>query len=415
MSIRERLDSIVGSKYVADGVGELFVYSSDMTENPSRKPTAIVMPESVEEIQQIVEFANETKTPLVPYATGQSVGGLTIPQVDGAVIVDLRRMKRIIEVDEDAMYVVVEPGVTFGHLRAYLDEHHPDLRYTYPLASPFTSVLANALLQGLCDLSTKHGAMADFINSLEVVLPTGELVRIGSSIMGESNWFGRYPLPDLVGLFAGWQGMTGIVTKIALQLWPKPKHIQYAALFTFGEISTTDLLQAIARSQLADDVDAMSLSLVKMLLGVPPPVEAFDGEPDYGTMLTISGSTSREVEEKLCVIERIVEEAKQKDSRNLLVSWDAISKLMGEQASSWVDFPSDAFKILCEYDGLTWVGTYIHPKNWGAALEGGRKIIRALPFTYVGDGDRIASAALPWGIPGRSQRDPTAAGNGHVL
>ena len=53
--------------------------------------------------------------------------------------------------------------------------------------------------------------------------------------MGDGNWFCRYPLPDLVGLFSGWQGMTGIVTKIALKLWPKKKFDGFAALFTFGE------------------------------------------------------------------------------------------------------------------------------------------------------------------------------------
>ncbi len=82
MSIRERLSKIVGEKYVKDGLGERYVYSFDMTENPPIQPAAIVMPSTVEEIQEIVKFANETKTPLVPFVTGQSVSGLTIPQVD---------------------------------------------------------------------------------------------------------------------------------------------------------------------------------------------------------------------------------------------------------------------------------------------------------------------------------------------
>ena len=98
---------------------------------------------------------------------------------------------------------MVEPGVTFGHMRKYLDAHHPELRYAYPLAPPYTSVIANALLQGLCDLSSVHGAMADFVNGLEAVLPTGDVVRVGSGAMDSGSWFGRYPLPDLVGLFSG--------------------------------------------------------------------------------------------------------------------------------------------------------------------------------------------------------------------
>jgi len=383
MGIKERLQEIVGEGFVNDGAAERYIYSQDMTENITREPIAIVMPETVEEIQSIIKMANETKTPLIPYVTGQNVGGLTIPQVDGSVIVDLRRLNRIIEVDEDAMYALIEPGVTFGHMRKYLDDNHPDLRYAYLLAPPHTSVMANALLQGLGDLSNKHGAMGDFINGLEAVLPTGELVRAGSGIMGDNNWFGRYPLPDLVGLFSGWQGMTGIVTKVAVQLWPKPPILTHVALFTFGEKETADLLIEIGKKQIVENADCMSLSIIKMLLDVSFPVQTYDGEPDFGTVIAISGNTEVEVAEKIVVLNQIVHEAKQTDSRHLLVTWDAIAKLMGDQANAWVNFPSDAFKVLAEFDGLTWCGAYFHPKNWGTALAGGREIVERHGFELM--------------------------------
>ncbi|MBD3407331.1 MAG: FAD-binding protein [Candidatus Lokiarchaeota archaeon] len=381
--IVKKLCKIVGEKYVSDGTAEKYIYAQDMTENEPCQPQVIVMPRSVVEVQAILEIANETKTPVVPFITGQNVGGLTIPQVEGAIVIDLKRMDKVLQIDEEAMYALVEPGVTFGHLRKHLDKHHPDLRYTYPLAPPYTSVVANALLQGLCDLSTRHGAMADFVNGLEVVLPTGEVVRVGSGILGEENWFGRYPLPDLVGLFSGWQGMTGIITKMALQLYLKPPYIEHAALFTFGEQNTTEILKNIARKQILDDADCMSLSLVKMLLGVEYPVEALKGEPDYATLIAVSGNTKIEALEKIRVIEEEVSNAQSNEPRHLLVTWDAITKLMGEQAQSWIDFPSDAFKILTEFDGLTWVGTYIHPKAWGQALAGGRKIVEKHGFELM--------------------------------
>lgn len=380
MSIRERLSEIVGEKYVKDGAGERYVYSFDMTENPPMLPSAVVMPSTVEEIQEIIKLANETKTPLVPFVSGQSVSGLTIPQVENSVIVDLKRMDQILEVDEEAMYMVVEPGVTFGHVRKYLDENHPSLRYTYPLAPPFTSVMANALLQGLCDLSIIHGAMADFINGLEAVLPTGELVRVGSGIMGDNNWFSRYPLPDLVGLFSGWQGTTGIVTKIALELWPKKNVTGHAAIFSFTEFATTEMLKRISRAEIVENIDCMSLSLVKMLIDIPPPVLAHEGEPDYGTLLVLSANTQTEYDEKYRQLVEIVEEFREKDPRNLVADWDTVVRLMGEQANAWVDFPSDAFKIFTEHDGLTWVGTYIHPTLWDDAIEGGKKIVEKYGF-----------------------------------
>jgi len=383
MMIKEHLIEIVGDEHVTDNAADKHIYSFDMTENPPQRPDIVVMPDGVDEIRAIVELANETLTPLVPYVTGQSVGGLTIPQVEGAIIVDLRRMNRVIEIDKDAMYVLVEPGVTFGHLKRALESRAPHFRYTYPLAPPYTSVVANALLQGLCDLSTQHGAMADFINGLEAVLPTGEIVRTGSGVLGDSNWFGRYPLPDLVGLFSGWQGMSGIVTKMALKIWPKPEQKRHAALFTMGEHQTTDLLKRIASTQVLEDADCMSLSIVKMLLGVDYPVEILEGEPDYGTVLAVSGNTEAEVSEKMGLIQSIVNKANQRGEQHVFIDWDTVTKMMGEQAESWIDFPSDAFKVLTEFDGLTWCGTYIHPRHWGRALSGGRSIVEHYGFELM--------------------------------
>jgi glycolate oxidase len=243
--------------------------------------------------------------------------------------------------------------------------------------------MANALLQGLCDLSTPYGSMADFVNGLEAVLPTGKLVRAGSAIMGDGNWFGRYPLPDLVGLFSGWQGTTGIVTKMALQLFPNPPFKKHAALFSFGEKNTTDIIAKLARRGVIDDADCMSLSMVKMLLGIDYPVEVFDGEPDYGTLISVTGNSLVEVDEKIRQVIEVIDEAKRTDSRHLYVPWEVIKKMMGEQADSWLDFPSDAFKILVEFDGLTWAGTYIHPKKWGEALEGGRELVEKHGFELM--------------------------------
>ncbi|MFO7835183.1 MAG: FAD-binding oxidoreductase [Candidatus Thorarchaeota archaeon] len=383
MTIKARLIDIVGTKHVTENIADRYIYSFDMTENPPQKPDFVVMPTSVGEICAIVQLANETLTPLVPYVTGQNVGGLTIPQIEGAIVVDLRRMNKVLEIDKEAMYVLVEPGVTFGHLKRTLESKAPGFRYTYPLAPPYTSVVANALLQGLCDLSTQHGAMADFINGLESVLPTGEIVRVGSGILGENNWFGRYPLPDLVGLFSGWQGMSGIVTKMALKIWTKPKHKRHVALFTFGEHETTNLLKQIAATRVIEDADCMSISIVKMLLGVDYPVRVLEGEPDYGTVLAVSGSTETEVSEKMSVIQQLVDNANKCGEKHLLIDWDTVAKMMGDQARSWIDFPSDAFKVLTEFDGLTWCGTYIHPQHWGKALASGRSIVEEYGFELM--------------------------------
>ncbi|MFX0140527.1 MAG: FAD-binding oxidoreductase, partial [Candidatus Hodarchaeota archaeon] len=174
MSLINELQKIVGEEWVTDRPEELIIYSKDMTENEPSKPEVVVMPKTTEEVQKIVKLANEKKIPITPYVAGANVGGLAIP-TKGGILIDLKRMDQILEVDESNMYAIVEPGVTFGHLKKLLEDDYPQLRYSYPMAPPFTSVVCNALLSGLGNLSYRYGSMSDMVSGLEVVLPTGEI------------------------------------------------------------------------------------------------------------------------------------------------------------------------------------------------------------------------------------------------
>ena len=137
------------------------------------------------------------------------------------------------------MYALLEPGVTFGQLQKHLEENFPHLRYSYPFAPPYAGVVGNAILSGMNNMSCKLGSMGDSINGLEVITSDGEIARIGSCFYGkeqadEKSWWSRYPMPDLMGLFINWQGMTGLVTKCAVQLWPNPKYKKIYLAVSFG-------------------------------------------------------------------------------------------------------------------------------------------------------------------------------------
>src|SRR4051812_48079169 len=216
MELKDALAAIVGAEHV-EAAGD--DYLRDITENPPGQADFVVRPRTAEEVRLLVTLAHERRLPLTPVVAGYNVAGLAIPR-QGGVVVDLTRMTSI-ELDREAMYVVIEPGVTFGQLKAFLDAEAPDLVYTYPFAPPFTSVMANALLDGLNNLSMRHGAMGKWVNGLEAVLADGEIVRTGSGGVVD-RWFSRSPLPDFSGLFVSTQGTTGIVPRIALQLQPKP-------------------------------------------------------------------------------------------------------------------------------------------------------------------------------------------------
>jgi len=230
-ALKQQLIDIFGDRWVSDDVEVLSNYGRDMTENEPKRPDFVVLPDSVEQIQKIVKLANERKIPLIPYVAGANVGGLTIPTDLGGVTVDMKRMNRVIELNKKDKYIVIEPGFTFGHLRRLFDTEIPEFRYSFPFAPPFTSVLTNALLHGLGSLSVLYGSADQFINGMEVVLASGEVVNVGTQVVNkQAVWYGRAPLPDLCGLFIGFQGTTGIVTKISIQLIDRPPILRHFAI-----------------------------------------------------------------------------------------------------------------------------------------------------------------------------------------
>ena len=351
--VLQKLKGVVGDDFVSVDPEDIYIYSQDMTENVPSEPDFIVMPESVEEVQAIIQLANECKIPVTPFVAGANIGGLTIP-LKGGISLDLRRMKRVIEVNETEMYAVLEPGVTFGHIKAYLEKNHPDLIYAYPFAPPYTSVMCNALLSGLTNLAHRHGCMGDWINGLEVVLPTGEIVKVGSCAVSK-YWFGRHPLPDISGLFIGWQGATGVVTKIAVQLYPTPSFKREMAVTTDDVDTTFKFMRRISRTQVLDELTAVSFDVTKMLFGQKPPFKKSPNEPEFMQMLEVSGNTREEVNAKVEVVKGVMK---------------ALGVHRGVSISTMMDLPQTLSTLLdFRGGGLTWIGTYGPTAN----LEEGTK------------------------------------------
>ncbi len=218
--IVNELGKVVGEKYVSDQPEITFLYHYDfITAEPEGICDIVIMPNSAEEVQEIVKIANNHKIPIIPWVSGINFGSTATP-IKGGIVVDLRRLNRIIEVNEDDMYALVEGGTTWADLQGFLQKHHPDLRPGVTWSPPGTGVVASCLCYGMFDLGMLGGTGAEFINGLEVVLGSGDLVKVGSCCLSD-YWYGRQPLPDLAGLFIGWEGSTGIVTKAAIKLWPK--------------------------------------------------------------------------------------------------------------------------------------------------------------------------------------------------
>ena len=252
--ILNALIEIVGERGVSNTPEELWFYSRDPGVLTPHLPDYVAAPRTTEEVRKIVLLANRGKIPLVPMGNGMALTGLVIP-LKGGIVLDMKRMNRILEVNAMARYAVVEGGTSQGVLKAYLQEHYPQLRHSIPDAPPTTTIAANAALHGQGRLTQQYGFNSEMVTGLEVVLPNGEVCLIGSPSLGP-YWFSRGPtMPDLSALFLGWLGTTGIITKIGLRLYPNKK-IRDVELFVTDRVDLIpDILYQLTHLEILEDVN----------------------------------------------------------------------------------------------------------------------------------------------------------------
>lgn len=220
---------IVGEQWVFTSDEDVALYrdaySVSWDEADELVASAAVAPETVEQVQAVVRAANQHKIPLFAISTGKNLGyGGSAPNLSGSVIVDLKRMNKVIEVDDKRNFCIVEPGVSYFDLYRYIQER--GLKVMMDIPDPgWGSPLGNALDHGV---GYTWGEFRDHFGAhcgMEVVLPDGEVMRTGmAAVPGAKTWgenkYGYGPYVD--GLFA--QSNFGIVTKMGFWMMPEPEH-----------------------------------------------------------------------------------------------------------------------------------------------------------------------------------------------
>ncbi len=252
--IARRLADIVGEAYVSSHAEERYIYSRDMGTMEPSFPDLVVMPGSTEEVRQIALLANEKGLPLAPMGGGLTLSGICRP-LKGGIVLDMKRMDRILEVNETSRYALVEAGVSQGVLQSYLKRHHPRLKHSIPDSPPIATIAGNVLIHGSGHLSAASGFHSEMLNGLEAVLPTGEVVKIGSCA-ASPYWFSRAPLPDLAGLFVGWTGTTGVVTKLAIKLYPNRPLNDVRVFLTEEPELVPDVIHRLTHTHVPEDITA---------------------------------------------------------------------------------------------------------------------------------------------------------------
>lgn len=247
----ERLAEAVGAQHVVAAPDEVARRSID-TSWANAVPAAVVYPGTTEEVQAVVRVAAELGLSLWPYSGGKNWGyGGSVPLAGRSIAVSLERMNRIIELDEELAYVVIEAGVTFQQLYRYLRGRAPRLWCSTTDGPPDGSVIGNALDRGVG--STLYGDHFANLCGVQVVLPDGTVAERGVSGPGARTRytyrFGLGPYTD--ALFA--QSNYGIVTRAGVWLMPAPEHTLVFLLAGDGD-RLSPMIDALRRLSLSETV-----------------------------------------------------------------------------------------------------------------------------------------------------------------
>jgi glycolate oxidase len=205
---------------------ELYCYSFDASPHTGL-PRAVVKPVSTEDVSKLLDFAFKNNIPVVPRGAGSGMTSGAVP-LEGSIVVSLEGMNRILEIDERNRVVTVEPGVINSHLQIALEKkgyfYPPD-----PTSMSFCTLGGNVAENASGPRALKYGLTRDYVLGLEIVLPNGRVVTVGTkthkSVVGY----------DLTRLIVGSEGTLAIITKIFLKILPMPEEI-VTLLCSFKEL-----------------------------------------------------------------------------------------------------------------------------------------------------------------------------------
>ena len=209
----KELEAVVGSDNIATGRQDLLCYSYDATQMEFI-PDAVIHPANAQEIAAILRLANRDGFPVFPRGAGSGFTGGSLPKAGGIVLVTTR-MNKILRIDSENLIAEVEPGVVTEQFQQAVEKlglfYPPD-----PASLKFSTLGGNVAENAGGPRAVKYGCTKDFVMGLEVVLPTGAIIRTGGETYKGVVGY------DMTKLLCGSEGTLGIITKIIFKLLPYP-------------------------------------------------------------------------------------------------------------------------------------------------------------------------------------------------
>lgn len=296
MGFLEELKALLPGR-VLTREAELAPYESDALTAYRKRPLAVALPERKEEVIGVVRLCHQYGVPFVARGSGTSLSGGSLPVEDGVVIA-LNRMNRILRLDPKARIAVVEPGVV--NLKVSQEAGPFGLYYAPdPSSQPVSTIGGNVAFNSGGAHCLKYGMTANHVLGLEVVTPTGEVVRLGGESLEGVG-------PDLHGFFVGTEGLLGVAVEITLRLLPRPEAYHtvlaaYPSLEAAGE-AVSRVIRAGLLPGAMEIMDRLSIEAAEKAVRAGYPLVE-------GLLIVELEGPKEEVAEEALVLERVLRES----------------------------------------------------------------------------------------------------------
>ena len=282
-----KLKSIAGEANVLTGDEINADYAHDELGGIEKMPDALVRVHTTEEVSEIMKLAWEKNIPVTVRGSGTGLVGAAVP-VCGGILLETVQMNKILELDSDNLTVTVQPGVLLMELAAYAEEN--DFLYPPDPGEKSATIGGNISTNAGGMRAVKYGVTRDYVRALTVVMPNGEIVKLGAKVAKNSS---GYSLKDLV---IGSEGTLCIITEAVLKLLPLPK-VSVSLLVPFPDMkSAIEAVPQIFRSKVTPTaIEYMSRDTILFAedyLGKKFP----DKKNDAYILLTFDGNSDEQVE-----------------------------------------------------------------------------------------------------------------------
>ena len=297
------LKKICGEAYVFfEDQKKLEKYSRDKVPGPyGHMPDVAVLPNTASQIAEIVRLANREMIPVTPRAAGSGLSGGAVP-IYGGILLSVERMNKIIEIDDRNLMAVVEPGVITNKLDEALQDH--GLFFAgYPMSEEFCFIGGNVAENAGGGKAVKYGVTGQYIQGLEIVSPTGEIIQLGGKRIKDVTGY------NMIQLMVGSEGTLGIFTKICIRLLPRPTARQaILALFGNPETAIAVVPEVMTTGKLVptsiEFMDGFTFNMTARALKEPFPFEKIGA----ALLFEVDGTHLSVVEENGATISRICRE-----------------------------------------------------------------------------------------------------------